>query len=111
MKKDDDGKIVRCRLVARDFKPRHEGPRDDLLAAMPPLEATKERCDKGQDDVKVKFVDVTKTRLNAKCEEEELADDQMNLRTFGKYAKLKELVVRDESSVRIGGRLCKEMSE
>ena len=33
-KKDDSGKMfVRCRLVARDFKPKHEGPRDDLFAA------------------------------------------------------------------------------
>ena len=42
VKKDDDGReFVRCRLVARDFKPRREGPRDDLFAAMPPLEAKK----------------------------------------------------------------------
>ena len=39
-KKDDNGKVFfRYRLVARDFKP--EGPRDDLFAAMPPLEAKK----------------------------------------------------------------------
>ena len=42
VKKDDDGRtFVRCRLVARDFKPKREGPRDDLFAAMPPLEAKK----------------------------------------------------------------------
>ena len=42
VKKDDNRKIfVRCRLVARDFKPKREGPRDDLFAAMPPLEANK----------------------------------------------------------------------
>ena len=36
--KDDDGReFVRCRLVARDFKPRREGPRDNLVVAMPPL--------------------------------------------------------------------------
>ena len=41
-KVDDDGKeFVRCRLVARDFKQRREGPRDDLYASMPPLEALK----------------------------------------------------------------------
>ena len=29
VKKNDDGReFVRCRLVARDFKPRREGPRD-----------------------------------------------------------------------------------
>ena len=32
---------VRCRLVARDFKPKGEKDREDLFAAMPPLEAKK----------------------------------------------------------------------
>ena len=32
---------VRCRLVARDFRVKGEGHRDDLFAAMPPLEAKK----------------------------------------------------------------------
>ena len=41
-KKDDDGReFVRCRLVAGDFKPRQKGPRDDLFAAKPLLEAKK----------------------------------------------------------------------
>ena len=31
---------VRSRLVARDFKPNGERDREDLFAAMPPLEAT-----------------------------------------------------------------------
>ena len=30
---------VRCRLVARDFKPKGEKDREDLFAAMPPLAA------------------------------------------------------------------------
>ena len=39
-KKDDDGReFARC--LMRDLKPRWEGPRDCLFAAMPPLEATK----------------------------------------------------------------------
>ena len=39
-KKDDNGKtFVRCRPVAHDLKPKRERPRDDLFAAMPPLEA------------------------------------------------------------------------
>ena len=42
VKKDDDGReFVRCRRVARNVKPRREGPRDDLFVAMPPLEAKK----------------------------------------------------------------------
>ena len=32
---------VRSRLVARDFKPEGERGREDLFAAMPPLEAKK----------------------------------------------------------------------
>ena len=32
---------VRCRLVARDFKPKGERDRGDLFAAMPPLESKK----------------------------------------------------------------------
>ena len=32
---------VRCRLVARDFKPKGEKDRSDIFAAMPPLEAKK----------------------------------------------------------------------
>ena len=32
---------VRCRLVARDFKPKGDKDRPDLFAAMPPLEAKK----------------------------------------------------------------------
>ena len=42
VQKDDGGReFARCRLVARVFKPRREGPRDDLFAAMPPLESEK----------------------------------------------------------------------
>ena len=37
VQEDDDGKeCAWCRLVARDFKPRCVGPRDDLFAAVPP---------------------------------------------------------------------------
>ena len=32
---------VRCRLAARDFKPKEETERSDIFAAMPPLEAKK----------------------------------------------------------------------
>ena len=36
----EDRPVVRARLVARDFRRKEDG-RDDLLAAMPPLEAKK----------------------------------------------------------------------
>ena len=76
-KKDDNGKtFVRCRLVARVFKPKREGPRDDLFAAMPPLEAKKalfafvsgvreKRPAQGHDEVKLMFVDV-KRRISTR---------------------------------------------
>ena len=39
-KKDGDGhEFVRCSLVGWGFKPKREGPREDMFAAMPPLEA------------------------------------------------------------------------
>ena len=83
LKKDDNGKpFVRCWQVARDFEPRREGPRDDLFAAMPPLEAKKalfafvagvreQRRAQGHEEVKLMFIDVMKALLNAKCDEEE----------------------------------------
>ena len=63
--------FVRCRLAARDSKPKREGPRDDLFAAMPPLEAKKavfafvagvreKRRAQRHDEVKLMFVDVKK---------------------------------------------------
>ena len=86
VKKHDDGfEFVTCRLVARDFKPRREGPRDDLFAAMPPPEAKKalftyvagvreKRREQGQDEVKLMFIDVKTAFLNAKLDEEEWVD-------------------------------------
>ena len=64
------------------FKPRREGPRDDLFAAIPPLEAKKalfalfacvagvreKRREQDQDEVKLMFIDVKKAHLNVKCE-------------------------------------------
>ena len=94
-KKDDTGKtFVRCRLVARDFKPKREGPRDDLFAAMPPLEAKKalfafvagvreNRRAQGHDEVKLMFVDVKKAHLNAKCDEEEWVELRNEFNKFG----------------------------
>ena len=100
-KKDDNGEtFVRYRLVARDFKPKHEGPSDDLFAAMPPLEAKKalfafvagvreKRRTQGHEEVKLMFVDMKKAHLNAKCEEEEWVEVPNEFKNFGRYAKLK----------------------
>ena len=66
---------VRCRLVARDFKPKGEKDREDLFAAMLPLEAKKilfrqavrqkrvwRNC--GWQKLKLRFIDVKKAHLN-----------------------------------------------
>ena len=73
---------VRCRLVARDFKPKGEKDREDLFAAMPPLESKKlvfqkavvenaQRRAKGQDGIKLMFVDVKKAHLYGEVPEGE----------------------------------------
>jgi hypothetical protein len=75
---------VRCRLVARDFKPKGEAGRADLFAAMPPLEAKKLLFQKaavenarnrarGKEGIKIMFVDVKKAHLNGFLEKDEEA--------------------------------------
>lgn len=78
----EDGKeFARCRLVGRDFKPRHEAPRDDLCVSMPPLEANKvffsmvagcrgRRRRAGKPEIRLMFVDVKKAHLTARCHED-----------------------------------------
>ena len=80
----EDEPVVRCRLVARDFKVKGERDREDLFAATPPLEAKKmlfrmarvkrrmrpnESGGKGK--LKVMYTDVKKAPLNAKLKEDE----------------------------------------
>ena len=65
---------VRCRLVARDFRVKGEGHRDDLFAAMPPLEAKKllfkmaaatwKGRSEGKEPDKIMLIDVKKAHLN-----------------------------------------------
>ena len=65
---------VRCRLVARDFKPKGEKDRSDLFAATPPLEAKKllfqlavndnaRRRGSRRPGIKIMFIDVKKAHL------------------------------------------------
>ena len=86
--------------MARDVKPGREGPRDDVFAAMSPLEAKKALCayvaevrdkrrEQGQDEVKLTFVDVKEAHPDAKCDEEEWVELPDELIKFGKYAQLK----------------------
>ena len=73
---------VRCRLVARDFKPKGEKDREDLFAAMPPLETKKVVFQKavrenaearrtGQEGVKLMFIDIKKAHLYGEVPEGE----------------------------------------
>ena len=66
---------MRCRLVARDFKPKGEKDRGDLFAAMPPLEAKKALFQQavnenarnracGREGIKLMLIDVKKAHLN-----------------------------------------------
>ncbi len=75
---------VGCRLVVRDFKPKWEKDREDLFAAMPPLEAKrlsfavaaagKRQWRSGRRTrPKLMFIDIRKAHLNGKLSEEELA--------------------------------------
>ena len=106
--------------MARDSKPKREGPRDDLFAAMPPLEAKKtlfafvegvseKRRAQGHDEVKLMFVDVKKAHLNAKCDEERWAELQDGFKKIGRDAKLKRwLCGMRKGGVEMRGRLRKK---
>lgn len=71
-KGSEENQEVRCRLVARDFKPKGEKEREDLFAATPPLEAKKLLFSMaaGQfgatstEPEKLMFIDVKKAHLN-----------------------------------------------
>jgi hypothetical protein len=72
------GELTRSRWVAQDFKKKGDNDREDLFAAMPPLEAKKALFRLGavkmaggmtrrNEKMKMMFVDVRKAHLNAKC--------------------------------------------
>ena len=68
--------IIRCRLVARDFKVKGEKNREDLFAATPPLELIRaliSRTASRNNYEKVKkmlFIDAKKAHFNPKCDED-----------------------------------------
>ena len=91
---------VRCRWVARDFKPRGERDREDLFADMPPLEAKRlllrmTKIDDWKNGrkriIKVLLIDVRKAHLNAVCEEDAFVEipPESILYQEGKCGKLK----------------------
>ena len=100
-KADDGGeRFVRCRLVGRDFKKKGTEEREDLFAAMPPLESKKlifrmvarvrgQRRRKGLAEVKLMFIDVRKAHLNAVCEEEEWVELPEDFWEYGVHARLR----------------------
>ena len=101
--KRDEGSgewFVRSRLVGRDFRPKGEGGRSDLFAAMPPLEAKKVlfRMTAGQRgwrrrrnelEIKLMFIDVKKAHLNAVCEEEAWVELPPEFWEYGRFARLR----------------------
>jgi hypothetical protein len=100
-KKDDDGElIVRCRLVGRDFKPKCEKDREDLFAAMPPLEVKKllfrmtaaerrTRRRTHRPELKLMFIDVSEAHLNAFCNEEVYVELPEDFERPGECGRLK----------------------
>ena len=66
--------LVRCRLVARDFRKKGEKDREDLFAATPPLETIRILMSKAatrrQDNTKkLMFIDAKKAHINPECKD------------------------------------------
>jgi hypothetical protein len=64
---------IRCRLVARDFKGKGDGDREDLFAATPPLESKRLLVSKAATkggNYKLLFIDARKAHLNPVCEQD-----------------------------------------
>ena len=74
---------IRCRLVARDFKPKREKDRADLFASTPLLEVSiaatheKEFREGRWQRPKVMFIDVKKAHLNGRLGPDEVAFVQL----------------------------------
>ena len=77
------GARTRSRWVAQDFKKTGDGDREDLFAAMPPLDAKKAlfrigaprmkgRMNRRNQPMKMMCIDVWKAHLNAKCNRDDM---------------------------------------
>ena len=92
VQKGDD---VRSRYVGRDFKPRGEGPRAEIFASMPPLEAKKILISKAASQAgkkrvkKLLFVDIKKAHMNAICNEWAFVELPDEIKEPGFCARLK----------------------
>ena len=87
--------VIRSRLVAKDFKPKSAvGDRDDLFAAMPPLEAIKLLIAQGASEPrsgkprKLMFLDISKAHLYGKMQTDEYVQLPPERGAPGKCAKL-----------------------
>ena len=101
VKKNDAGELtVRCRLVGRDFKPKGDRDREDLFAAMPPLEAKRMlfrmaagmrsiRREQRLPEMKLMFIDVRKAHLNAECHDDVYVDLPVEFGQPGRCGKLR----------------------
>jgi hypothetical protein len=67
--------LVRCRLVARDFRKKGEKDREDLFAATPPLETIRILLSKAatrrpnKKKKKLMFIDAKKAHINPECKD------------------------------------------
>jgi hypothetical protein len=77
------GEITRSRWVAQDFKKKGDNDREDLFAAMPPLEAKKAlfrlaavkmtgKSTMRGEPMKLMMVDIRKAHLNARCNRDDV---------------------------------------
>jgi hypothetical protein len=89
------GEDVRSRYVGRDFKPKGEGPRAEIFASMPPLEAKKVLFSRAASQSgerrkkKLLFIDVKKAHMNAVCREWAFVDLPEEIHEEGWCAQLK----------------------
>ena len=115
---------VRCRLVARDFRVKGEGHRDDLFAAMPALEAKKllfkmaaatwKGRSEGKEPDKIMLIDVKKAHLNGVVGADVWACIELPEEDYeeGKCGRLSQLSVRHApGNESMGGRLRREVGE
>jgi hypothetical protein len=88
----------RSRYVGRDFKPKGEGPRAEIFASMPPLEAKKilfsrAASQKGSPKKKkLLFIDIKKAHMNAVCNQWAFIELPEEIREEGMCGRLKHWI-------------------
>ena len=103
--------VVRSRLVAKDFKPRSSvGDREDLFAAMPPLEAVKLLVTQGAAEShasnprKMMFLEISKAHLYGRMETDEYVELPPERARPGKCAKLNYTLWDEDGRLELGAR-------